>query len=173
MGFPKRTWLDSIVEYPTRRTIHDVNEGTDKVVTVTRNVGTVTQSGDLWSATNMNDLENRIGNAFADVGEVNDFTVGTTWVANADIGDYSTYPYKQVISTNKFTQAGTTGYCAPSHELMGGTPDSWITSSEETDIYNIAPQIDISTTGITLIAKEPTTNALTLRIWGLGQIKES
>ncbi len=107
------------------------------------------------------------------IGEVNDFTVSTTWEANADIGDYSTYPYKQVISTNKFAQAGTTGYCAPNHELMGGTPDSWITSSEETDIYNIASQIDISTTGITLIVKEPTTNALTLRIWGLGQIKES
>lgn len=105
------------------------------------------------------------------IGKVNDFTVGTTWAANADIGDYSTYPYKQVISTNKFTQAGTTGYIAPDHEIMAGNPDDWLTQSEEEDIFKIAPQVNVSTTGITLIAKEATINALTIRFRGLGIVE--
>ena len=169
--FNIKTWLDSIVEYPTRRTIHDVNAGTDTVVTVTRNVGTVTQEGDLWNATNMNGLEGRIATAFDNVGDVNDFTITTTWVANADTGDYSTYPYKQVISTTKFTNASETGYCAPNHEIMASTPDSWLTEAQKEDIYKINDQIDISTSGITLIAKEATTNTLTLRVYGLGIVK--
>lgn len=107
------------------------------------------------------------------IGEVNDFTVTTTWVTNADTGDYTTYPYKQVIVTDIFAQASTTGYVAPTHELMAGTPDNWLTESEITDINNIAFQVNVSTTGITLLAKEPTTNALTIRFRGLGQIEEA
>ena len=102
---------------------------------------------------------------------VNDFPITTTWETNEDVGDYSTYPYKQVISTNKFTNASETGYCAPNHEIMASTPDSWLTEAQKEDIYKINDQIDISTSGITLIAKEATTNALTLRVYGLGIVK--
>ena len=109
--------------------------------------------------------------ALDDISEVNDFVISTTWTANADTGDYANYPYKQVVSTNKFTQAGTTGYIAPDHEIMAGDPDDWLTQSEEEDIFKIAPQVNISTTGVTLIAKEATINALTIRFRGLGIVK--
>ena len=169
--FSKKTWLDTIAEYPTRRTIHDVNANTDTVVTVTRNVGTITQNGDVWNATNMNGLEGRIETAFNNVGKINDFPISTTWVANSDTGDYSTYPYKQTITTDKFANASTTGYCAPNHEIFAGTPDDWLTESEKQQILNICDQINITTTGITLIAKEATTDTLTLRVYGLGIVE--
>jgi len=115
-------------------------------------------------------LEKKADDAL-DSSEVNDFTITTTWVANADTGDYTNYPYKQTISTAKFTQAGETGYCAPNHEIMASTPDNWLTESEKEDILKINDQVNITTSGITLIAKEATTNALTIRVYGLGQIK--
>lgn len=167
--FNIKTWLDSIVEYPTRRTIHDVNAGTDTVVIVTRNVGTVTQEGDLWNASNMNDLEGRIATAFDNVGDVNDFTISTTWVSNSDTGDYTTYPYKQTISTQIFAHANDAGYKAPDWETLSGTPTDFMTQAEREDDMKLCTEANFTTSGITVLAKEATTNALTLRVRGLGQ----
>lgn len=52
-----------MAQYPNRRTLTDTSNNTS-VVTVTRNVGQISQEGDAWNATNMNDLETRINNAF-------------------------------------------------------------------------------------------------------------
>ena len=60
MAFVKKTWTDRISQYPNRRTINDGN--VTKVVTVGRDEGTITQSGDAFNASNMNDLEDRIEN---------------------------------------------------------------------------------------------------------------
>ncbi len=59
--FEKKTWLNRIAEYPNRRTITE--DGTSKIVTVARNEGTVSQEGDAFNATNMNNLEKRIDEA--------------------------------------------------------------------------------------------------------------
>ena len=104
--------------------------------------------------------------------EITDLPISTTWETNADIGDYTTYPYKQVIPTTKFTHAGDTGYVAPDHELLAGTPENWLTQAEIEDIGKIFYQVDVSTTGVTLLATEATANALTIRFRGLGQIRE-
>ena len=58
MTFVKKVWKDRQVQYPNRRTINDGY--TTKVVTVGRDEGTITEVGDSFNATNMNDLENRI-----------------------------------------------------------------------------------------------------------------
>lgn len=63
MGYLKKIWQDRISQYPNRRIITDEN-GMAKTVTVSRNEGTVTQEGDPFNATVMNDLENRISDAF-------------------------------------------------------------------------------------------------------------
>lgn len=68
MAFVKRTWKDRISEYPNRRTINDGN--VTKQVTVGRDEGTVTEEGDAFDATNMNDLEERIEDAYGDVVEL-------------------------------------------------------------------------------------------------------
>lgn len=61
MGFVKKTWKDRISQYPNRRTINDGI--VTKTVTVGRDEGEVTEEGDAFSASAMNDLERRIYNA--------------------------------------------------------------------------------------------------------------
>lgn len=61
MAFVKKTWKDRISDYPNRRVIDDGI--TSKVVTVSRSEGSVTEEGDAFNASNMNDLEQRIFNA--------------------------------------------------------------------------------------------------------------
>lgn len=58
MAFVKRTWKDRISEYPNRRTINDGY--VTKQVTVGRDEGNITEAGDNFNASNMNDLEQRI-----------------------------------------------------------------------------------------------------------------
>ncbi len=66
MAFQKKTWADRIAEFITRRTL-TYEDNTTAVVTVERNEGEVSQTGDAFSAENMNDLENRINDAFTEI----------------------------------------------------------------------------------------------------------
>ncbi len=61
--FNKKTWKDRIAEFITRRTLTYEN-GTTAIVTVERNEGEVSQTGDAFSASNMNDLEDRVSDEF-------------------------------------------------------------------------------------------------------------
>lgn len=63
MAFSKKTWLDRIAEYPTRRRLRK-SDGSEELVTVSREEGTISQEGDAFSAENMNDLEERVANEF-------------------------------------------------------------------------------------------------------------
>ena len=65
MAFIKKIWKDRISQFPNRRTINDGN--VTKQVTVGRDEGTITEPGDSFDATNMNDLEQRIDDAYGDV----------------------------------------------------------------------------------------------------------
>lgn len=59
-----KTWVDRISEYPTRRTITDTTTLVAQQVTVVRDEGTVTEQGDVFDASTMNNLESRINSAF-------------------------------------------------------------------------------------------------------------
>lgn len=63
MGFNIKQWKNRISEYANRRLLTDANAGTEQLVLVTRNEGTITEEGDAFNATNMNDLETRISDA--------------------------------------------------------------------------------------------------------------
>lgn len=65
MAFIKRLWKDRISEFPNRRTINDGN--VTKQVTVGRDEGAITEEGDSFDASNMNDLEQRIEDAYGDL----------------------------------------------------------------------------------------------------------
>ena len=67
MAFTKKTWKDRIAQYLNRRRLTDVDTGDIKTVTVTRDEGGITEEGDIFNAATMNDLENRINNAFTEV----------------------------------------------------------------------------------------------------------
>ena len=97
MAFNKRVWKDRISEYPNRRTINDGN--VTKRVTVGRDEGSVTEAGDAFNASNMNDLEDRIEAAFVSGDLWNDFTgtltAGQTSItfSDASIRETSTIDY--------------------------------------------------------------------------------
>ena len=63
-AWAKKVWKDRKTEYPTRRTLTKT-DGSQEIVTVARNEGTVSQEGDAFSAQNMNDLEERIDAGFS------------------------------------------------------------------------------------------------------------
>ena len=59
-----KNWKNRDVEFPGRRTLTDTLSGTSQTVDVTRSEGTITEAGDAFDASNMNDLEGRISSAF-------------------------------------------------------------------------------------------------------------
>ena len=63
MAFEKKTWKSRISEYPNRRILTD-GEGNQERYTITRDEGIVSQEGDGFTKTNMDDLETRIDDAF-------------------------------------------------------------------------------------------------------------
>lgn len=65
-AWAKKVWKDRKTEYPTRRTLTKT-DGSQEIVTVARNEGSVSQEGDAFSAENMNDLEERIDAGFTEV----------------------------------------------------------------------------------------------------------
>lgn len=65
MAFIKKIWKDRISQFPNRRTINDGY--VTKQVTVGRDEGNITEQGDAFDASNMNDLEQRIEDAYGDV----------------------------------------------------------------------------------------------------------
>lgn len=91
----------------------------------------------------------------------NDFTISTTWVANADTGDYTTYPYKQTITTALYNNNS-----SPYAIVLAGTPTNYMSSAELEDKAKLCQEIQYTSSGIILLASEPTLNALTLRVRG-------
>lgn len=66
MSFSKKTWKNRVTQFPTKRKLIHADE-TEEIVEVERAEGTVTEEGDVFSAGNMNDLENRIQSGINDV----------------------------------------------------------------------------------------------------------
>lgn len=64
MSYTRKTWVDRVSEYPTRRILTDTSTGTSQQVTVQRSEGTITTNGDSFDAETMNDFEGRIASAF-------------------------------------------------------------------------------------------------------------
>lgn len=78
MAYSKKTWKDRSVEYPTRRLLTDSNSNSE-YYTVERAEGIVSEVGDAFNATNMNDLESRIESGIAEA-----VTTTTTTQATSD-----------------------------------------------------------------------------------------
>lgn len=66
MSFIKKIWKNRITEYPNRR-ILTKQDNSSEIVTVGRSEGVISQEGDAFSAENMNDLEDRIADGFANI----------------------------------------------------------------------------------------------------------
>lgn len=115
MAFNKKTWKDRLVEFAGRRTLSNVSTGEDMVVDVTRNEGNVLQTGDAFSAANMNDLEQRIADEFTtlnnDLGGLSFYEDedGNKYVVGADsvpkkLGSKNIHIYNWSVSTSQYTK---------------------------------------------------------------------
>ena len=94
MAFKKKEWKARLVEFAGRRALRNVNTGESVTYDVTRNEGAISQEGDAFSPENMNGLEQRIFEAFADV-EVSSDTIKrdvSKLNANGNIEGYSVEP---------------------------------------------------------------------------------
>ena len=60
MPFVKKTWQDRISDHPLRRTLTPIDGSAPMTVDVSRSEGNVTEPGDPFNASTMNDLEQRI-----------------------------------------------------------------------------------------------------------------
>lgn len=69
--FAAKEWKNRLVEFAGRRSLKNVSTNETTVYDVTRNEGQVSQEGDAFSATTMNDLEQRISEGFSAAEEAN------------------------------------------------------------------------------------------------------
>jgi len=94
--FNIKTWIDRVSEFPTRRLLTKVSDGTSEQVIVSRDEGTVTTSGDTFDANTMNNLEARIASAFT----VDDQKMG-------DLADLETTDKSSLVAAiNEAAQSG-------------------------------------------------------------------
>lgn len=113
--FTKKTWEDRVAEFINRRTLTK-EDGTEEIVTVARNEGTVSAEGDAFNAETMNNLETRVEAGFNAVGQslgetqnsIEESQINTEKYINEriqttqkSIEDLRTYTGKAFDSTNR------------------------------------------------------------------------
>lgn len=64
MAFDKITWQNRISQYPNRRKIKNISDNSETIVDIYREEGTIQNEGMAFSASTMNNLEDRIGSMF-------------------------------------------------------------------------------------------------------------
>ena len=135
MGFTKKTWKDRLVEHAGRRKLTNVATGVTETVDVTRAEGTESQSGDMFNATNMNDLESRTYNAFNEIIK----TYTNVSVAASAWGTYTAsldneaaiiaeYTYKADITLSGITAEHATKVCFAPAEVQDGVFAPYVNS---------------------------------------------
>lgn len=115
--FAAKEWKNRLVEFAGRRSLKNVSTNETTVYDVTRNEGQVSQEGDSFSATTMNDLEQRISDAFAEAEEANTQLIsdlgGLSFGQDAEgnwgykpSGADAVIPFKKIKSQTKTVSSG-------------------------------------------------------------------
>lgn len=129
--FTAKEWKNRLVEFAGRRSLKNVSTNETTVYDVTRNEGQVSQEGDSFSATTMNDLEQRISDAFAEAEEANQLISELqnlkTYTALSQLGLSAPVTMEQIYSQMPSSSFFITG--------VGGTGD--ISNLPENDPYGI------------------------------------
>lgn len=99
MAYTKKTWADRVSEHPNRRLLSST--GTSNTYDVTRAEGAVTTEGDAFSAENMNDLESRISDGFANANSSSQVSITASSWTTGTSDYYTTVTVSGVTSTNK------------------------------------------------------------------------
>ena len=139
MAFSKKTWKDRVSQYINRRLLTD-SDGNTQHVTVTRDEGSVTEAGDAFSASNMNDLEDRIENAF-DALTAADIPYSSGVSVADKLDDMTTYS-----STEKAVGTWIDGSTIYQKTVDCGTMPNNTTINIDTQISNLARVIELKGT---------------------------
>ena len=108
--FTPKEWKARLVEFAGRRLLRNVANGESTTYDVSRSEGQVSQEGDAFNTKNMNDLEQRIANGFANaktnIDSLNDNGAIKGMDARED-GVYITYSTGADTVTKKLGRSGT------------------------------------------------------------------
>lgn len=131
--FTKKTWQKRLTQYPTRRTLTDTTTGDIQTVDFARAEGEIYEAGDGFTDSNMNDLEDRIYEAFDNVSDL-DHTIprhnladrnitkyyqdGTLWDRLNGINGFSRYE-DIFVGDFFFLSRPISGPCATEHDPQG------------------------------------------------------
>lgn len=142
MAFSKKTWLDRIAEYPTRRRLKK-SDGTDEIVSVSREEGAISQEGDAFSAANMNDLEDRVASEFNSLNLKMGNKLGYKQIVTIkpNSSNEITFPYNSagliIFNGALASLFSMYQYCAFSNGFVGATITQQGTSIEYTASANV------------------------------------
>lgn len=147
MAFQKKTWVNRIVQYPLRRLLtmvrSDDGSGTE-IVDIQREDGEITQEGDAFSAENMNDLEQRIEDAFDSVSiDVDD-----------ELDNTSENPVQNKVITQALSTVDTKATNAASAASSAQSTANTASSTANAALANQAKSIEPGTTATVAHSKD-------------------
>lgn len=151
MSFAPRTWTDRLTAHPNRRIFTNPSDPTDTVTyDVTRDEGTVTQTGTALNANNMNDLESRIS-------QMNTSLVGTPQTVTLLASDWT---------ANNTITISLLGVTASSNQEIFGLPATSSANIQNNKILQQSNLMDYgqSTGTITLYAETVPSADVQIRI---------
>ena len=128
--FEQIAHTDRQVKYPSRRILTNVNTQEEKTVLVERNEGHLYNEGDLFDSANMNDLEERIANAFEEVQTLLDNQINLIYPVGSVYMSFASTNPSELFSGTTWQQI--TGYVllpSTSSGNTGGSSNITITPS--------------------------------------------
>ena len=137
MGFVKKTWKDRLSAFPKRWKIKFEGSAETQTAELELDDGTVITQGDRFNASTMNDLEQRIENAFNEAsGGVTSFN-DRSGAVQSQSGDYSSSQITHIYSDESTTDVQTAintieaeiaGISTGSLETYDVSPGQWNTT---------------------------------------------
>lgn len=109
MAFVKKTWKDRIVQYANRRLLTK-SGGEVEQVTVTRDEGAISEAGDQFNASNMNNLEQRIEDGLTGLTASDIEYSGAVTVKQAIDSKQDSLTVQTITPTRNTTNISTSGY---------------------------------------------------------------
>ena len=156
MAFSIKTWIDRLSEFPNRRRLDST--GITDTYDVTRAEGSVTAAGDKFDASTMNDLEQRILDAFEETASAEDLAAHTTdttaHITPAERTTWNAAVQSATIGGSAVTKSGTT-LQLPAYPTT--LPANGGTAADTTAI----------TSSLTVSTAAPTSTLRTGTLWGV------
>lgn len=180
--YVSKTWVDAIVQYPTRyKILH--SDASEEQVTMKNDFGVIDETGDVWDAATMNELEARIDAAFdtcidtlggttdptASQGKNGDLYIKTATVGNDTVieqlfiktgGAWIALPY----AMPPIEITGTLAVGATTLTIQNAAITTTSTIDIYADVWGVTPENVVVTAGQIVITFEAQETALGVKV---------